>query len=109
MPDSDAHGVDEERARPPGADAVLDRHDQPVAGGVGEHGRVGRRHDPDVPDGGVDPVGGQLVRGLLGRLHHLAHGQEADRAVAPVDQAGREPVPDRAGGRPGGPASSGTG
>ena len=55
-----------------------------------QHGPVGRGDDPDVPDGGVDAVGGQLVRRLFGRFHHLAHGQETDDAVAPVDQAGRE-------------------
>ena len=57
------HGVEQEGAGAPVAHAVLDRDHEAVAGRVGQHRDVGRRDHPHVPDGGVDPLGGQLVGG----------------------------------------------
>ena len=102
--DRPAKRVGHEHARPALADAVLDGDHHPVAGGVGQHGRIGVRHHPDVPDRGVDPVGLQLVGRLLGRGEHLPHGQDAHRAVARAGAAG---VKARAHRRPGAPGRRG--
>ena len=58
-------------------EAVLDRDDGPVAGGVGDHVGVERLDAAHVPHGGLDAVGGQRAGGSLGRFEHLAHGQQA--------------------------------
>ena len=67
------HGVEQEGAGTAVADAVLRGDHQSVACRVVEHGGVGWRDHPHVPDGGVDPLVGQLVGGVEAGSDRLAH------------------------------------
>ena len=84
-----AEGVGQEHAGPSLADAVLGGDHQPVAGGVGQHGRIGLGHHPHVPDGGVDPLGHASSSAAdSAGVEHLPHGQDAHRAVTGAGAAG---------------------
>ncbi len=90
------HGVEEEGPGAAVADAVLRRHHQAVARRVGEHGGVGRGHDPGVPHGGVDPLAASSSAASRQAPDRLAHPEQADRPVAGAQPARpASPLPPR--------------
>ena len=87
-------GVEHQRAHAALADAVLDRHHDAVAGGVGDHRRVERLGHPDVPQRDVDALVGQRGHRPLGVADQLAEGQHAHPPVARPQRLGPQPEAD---------------